>query len=109
MIVELVRKGHASRYAVEPQPQPPTLLAGDAERTREMVAQQTGPVLPVGHSSGGAAISEAGGLPNIVGLVFIALCAPDAGEHPRPAADVGADERAQGIMLDASQASLSGR
>lgn len=61
---------------------PLTSLADDAERTRKMVAQLSGPVLLVGHSYGGAVISEAGDLPNVVGLVYIAAFAPDAGESP---------------------------
>ncbi|WGS43774.1 alpha/beta hydrolase [Burkholderia sp. JSH-S8] len=79
VIVELARLGHASLHAVE---LPLTSLADDAERTRKMVAQQPGPVLLVGHSYGGAVISEAGNQPNVAGLVFIAAFAPDAGESP---------------------------
>lgn len=79
VIVELARKGYASQRAVE---LPLTSLAEDAERTRKMVKQQPGPVLLVGHSYGGAVISEAGDLPNVVGLVYIAAFAPDAGESP---------------------------
>jgi len=77
VIVELSRLGHTRLRAVE---LPLTSLADDAERTRKMVAQQPGPVLLVGHSYGGAVISEAGDLPNVVGLVYIAAFAPDAGE-----------------------------
>ncbi|WP_443032238.1 alpha/beta hydrolase [Streptomyces sp. CA-278952] len=36
----------------------------------------------VGHSYGGAVITEAGDLPNVTGLVYIAAFAPDAGESP---------------------------
>ncbi|CAI0777831.1 Predicted esterase of the alpha/beta hydrolase fold [Serratia quinivorans] len=79
VITELSHKGYHSIYAVE---MPLTSLADDAERTRKMVAQQEGPVLLVGHSYGGAVISEMGNLPNVVGLVFIAAFAPDAGESP---------------------------
>ncbi|KML61063.1 hydrolase [Burkholderia cepacia] len=79
VIVELARKGHVSLHAVE---MPLTSLADDAERTRKMVSQVDGPVLLVGHSYGGAVISEAGNLPNVAGLVFIAAFAPDAGESP---------------------------
>ncbi|MGO4841316.1 alpha/beta fold hydrolase, partial [Rhizobiaceae sp. 2RAB30] len=57
VIVELSRKGHSSLQAVE---MPLASLAGDAERTRKMIAQQSGPVLLVGHSYGGAVITEAG-------------------------------------------------
>jgi pimeloyl-ACP methyl ester carboxylesterase len=79
VIVELSRKGYDKLRAVE---LPLTSLADDAERTRKMVAQQQGPVLLVGHSYGGAVITEAGDLPNVVGLVYIAAFAPDAGESP---------------------------
>jgi pimeloyl-ACP methyl ester carboxylesterase len=72
----LVRKGY-SVHAVE---NPLTSLADDAERTRKMIAAQKGPVLLVGHSYGGAVITEAGNHDNVVGLVYIAAFAPDAGE-----------------------------
>ena len=79
VIVELARKGHTRLHAVE---LPLTSLSEDAERTRKMVAQQSGPVLLVGHSYGGAVITEAGNLPNVAGLVYVAAFAPDAGESP---------------------------
>ena len=76
VITELSHKGYHSIHAVE---MPLTSLADDAERTRKMVAQQQGPVLLVGHSYGGAVLSEMGNQPNVVGLVYIAAFAPDAG------------------------------
>ncbi|GAB0104926.1 alpha/beta hydrolase [Nocardia sp. JMUB6875] len=79
LIVELRRRGYESLHAVE---NPLTSLAEDAERTRKMVRQIAGPVLLVGHSYGGAVITEAGDLPNVEGLVYIAAFAPDAGESP---------------------------
>lgn len=79
VIVALARKGHNSVLAVE---NPLTSLADDAERTRKMIAQQKQPVILVGHSYGGAVITEAGDQPNVAGLVFIAAFAPDAGESP---------------------------
>ncbi|WP_454739992.1 alpha/beta hydrolase [Cupriavidus necator] len=79
VILELARKGYTYIRAVE---LPLTSLADDAERTRKMVAQQNGPVLLVGHSYGGAVITEAGDQPNVVGLVYIAAFAPEAGESP---------------------------
>jgi len=72
----LVRKG----YDVHVVENPLTALADDAERTRKMIAAQKGPVLLVGHSYGGAVITEAGNHDNVVGLVYIAAFAPDAGE-----------------------------
>ncbi len=47
-----------------------------------MIAQVQGDVLLVGHSYGGAVITEVGNQPNVVGLVYIAAFAPDAGESP---------------------------
>ncbi|MDH1632833.1 alpha/beta hydrolase [Pseudomonas mosselii] len=79
VIVELARKGIKEVRAVE---LPLTSLADDAERTRKMVAQVGGPVLLVGHSYGGAVITQAGNQANVVGLVYIAAFAPDAGESP---------------------------
>src|SRR5262245_55588306 len=77
VIVQLSTLGYDSILAVE---NPLTSLADDAERTRKMIAQQKGPVLLVGHSYGGAVITEAGNQPNVVGLVYIAAFAPEAGE-----------------------------
>lgn len=79
VIVELHKRGYTSLFAVE---NPLTSLADDAERTQKMVKQVDGPVLLVGHSYGGAVITEAGDLPNVVGLVYIAAFAPDADESP---------------------------
>ncbi|GAA2256984.1 alpha/beta hydrolase [Streptomyces amakusaensis] len=79
VILELRNRGYGSLYAVE---NPLTSLAEDAERTRKMVNQVDGPVVLVGHSYGGAVITEAGDLPNVVGLVYVAAFAPDAGESP---------------------------
>lgn len=79
VIVELSKRGFDKLYAVE---NPLTSLAGDAERTRQMVAQQDGQVILVGHSYGGAVITEMGDMPNVAALVYIAAFAPDAGESP---------------------------
>ncbi|MGW6391045.1 alpha/beta hydrolase [Streptomyces sp. NPDC055103] len=79
IIGELHRRGYDKLHAVE---NPLTSLADDAERTWKMVKQVDGPVLLVGHSYGGAVITEAGDLPNVAGLVYVAAFAPDAGESP---------------------------
>jgi pimeloyl-ACP methyl ester carboxylesterase len=61
--------------------QNPTLsLEGDAEVTRRVLQQQDGPTVLVGHSYGGAVISEAGTHPAVSALVYIAAFAPDKGE-----------------------------
>ena len=61
--------------------QNPTLsLQGDAAATRLIIDAQDGPVVLVGHSWGGAVISEAGTHPNVAALVHITAFAPDKGE-----------------------------
>jgi pimeloyl-ACP methyl ester carboxylesterase len=59
---------------------PNTGFADDVAATKRVLARQTGPVLLVGHSYGGAIITEAGNDPKVVGLVYIAAFAPDANE-----------------------------
>jgi len=78
VIVQLSRMGYRSLHAVE---NPLTSVANDAERTRKMIAQRKEPVLLVGHSYGGAVITEAGNHPNVRGLVYLAAFAPDVGEN----------------------------
>jgi pimeloyl-ACP methyl ester carboxylesterase len=58
---------------------PLTSLSDDANATRRMIAKQDGPVILVGHSWGGAVISEAGDDPKVAGLVYVAAFVPDAG------------------------------
>ena len=61
--------------------QNPTLsLAGDAAATRLIIDAQDGPVVLVGHSYGGAIITEAGTGDKVAALVYIAAFAPDKGE-----------------------------
>ena len=61
--------------------QNPTLsLEDDAAVTGRVIDAQDGPVVLVGHSYGGAVITEAGNNPNVAALVYIAAFAPDTGE-----------------------------
>jgi pimeloyl-ACP methyl ester carboxylesterase len=61
--------------------QHPTIsLADDVAVTKRVIAAQNGPVVLVGHSYGGAVITEAGNHPKVVSLVYIAAFAPDTGE-----------------------------
>ena len=57
-----------------------TSLAEDVATTKRAIATQDGPVILVGHSYGGAVITEAGNDARVVGLVYIAAFAPDRGE-----------------------------
>ncbi len=58
---------------------PLTSLSGDVDATRRIIAMQDGPVILVGHSWGGAVISEVGSDPKVAGLVYVAAYAPDVG------------------------------
>jgi pimeloyl-ACP methyl ester carboxylesterase len=61
--------------------QNPTLsLQGDAAAARLIIDAQDSPVILVGHSYGGAVITEAGTDPNVRALVYIAAFVPDEGE-----------------------------
>jgi pimeloyl-ACP methyl ester carboxylesterase len=61
--------------------QNPTLtLQGDAAAARLIIDAQDGLVVLVGHSYGGAVISEAGTDPKVAALVYVSAFAPDAGE-----------------------------
>ena len=67
-------------YTVSVVQNPTISLADDVAATRRIVAVQNGPVVLVGHSYGGAVITEAGNDPKVAGLVFITAFAPDKGE-----------------------------
>jgi pimeloyl-ACP methyl ester carboxylesterase len=59
---------------------PLTSFADDVAATQRAIALEDGPVLLVGHSYGGAVITEAGNDPKVVGLVYVSAVAPDKGE-----------------------------
>src|SRR5262245_12645044 len=58
---------------------PLTSLEDDANATRRLIALQDGPVILVGHSWGGAVISEVGDDPKVAGLVYVAAYVPEVG------------------------------
>jgi len=59
---------------------PTVSLEDDAVVTRRVLDKQDGPAILVGHSYGGAVISEAGTHENVAGLAYITAFAPDQGE-----------------------------
>src|SRR5580658_10197062 len=67
-------------YNVSIVQEPETSFTDDVAATKRVLAQQDGPCILVGHSYGGAVITEAGTDPSVVGLVYIAAHMPDAGE-----------------------------
>ena len=62
--------------------QPLTSRAADIAAVRRVLDLQTGPVILVGHSYGGALITETGDDPKVKALVYVAALQPDAGEAP---------------------------
>ena len=67
-------------YSVDVVQNPTLSLADDAAATRRAIDAQSEPVILVGHSYGGAVITEAGTHPNVAALVYIAAFVPDKGE-----------------------------
>ncbi len=59
---------------------PLTSLADDVAAVDRVLARQDGATLLVGHSYGGAVITEAGNAANVAGLVYVAAFVPDVGE-----------------------------
>ena len=71
----------ADGYPVVVPDNPLRSLAGDAAAIRHVIDQIAGPIVLVGHSYGGAVITDAAlGDPQVRALVFIAAFAPEAGE-----------------------------
>jgi pimeloyl-ACP methyl ester carboxylesterase len=74
---------------------PTASVQGDVAVTKLVLDEQVGPVVLVGHSYGGAVITEAGTHPKVERLVYITAFAPDKGEsvnsliaNPPPGAPV---------------------
>jgi pimeloyl-ACP methyl ester carboxylesterase len=93
----VIRKLTTSGYRAVAPPNPLRGLAGDAAAVRAVVAAIEGPVLLIGHSYGGAVITQASdGLDNVIGLVYLAAFGLDVGEScvsvqaPFPAAMLAA-------------------
>jgi len=72
----LKRNGHNVSVVQNPT----TSLEDDVAATRLIFAAQGRPAVLVGHSYGGAVITEAGNDPKVAGLVYVAAFAPDKGE-----------------------------
>jgi pimeloyl-ACP methyl ester carboxylesterase len=77
-VIELL---HAAGVATTAPPNPLRGIAHDAAYVASFLNQIPGPVLLVGHSYGGAVITNAGSrAKNVVGLVYVGAFAPDEGE-----------------------------
>ena len=70
----------ADGYHVSVVQNPTLSLEGDVATTKRVLDAQDGPTVLVGHSYGGAVITEAGTHENVSTLVYITAFAPDKGE-----------------------------
>jgi pimeloyl-ACP methyl ester carboxylesterase len=78
-VIEILQ---AAGIQVTAVPNPLRGISHDSAYVASFMRQVPGPVLAVGHSYGGAVISNAATeLDNVVGLVFVAAFAPDEGER----------------------------
>ena len=78
-VIELLQQ---QGYTVIAPPNPLRGVTADSAYIASLLNQIDGPVLLVGHSYGGAVISNAAtSAPNVVGLVYVAAFAPDEGEN----------------------------
>ena len=81
---------HKDGYTVLAPPNPLRGLASDAENLRAVLGTVDGPAVLVGHSYGGAVITQAAqDAPNVVALVYLAAYALDEGESAGEANALG--------------------
>jgi pimeloyl-ACP methyl ester carboxylesterase len=72
-------------YTVVAVQNPLTSLTDDVSATRRTIALQDGPVILVGHSWGGAVITQVGDDPKVAALVYVSAYAPDVGQSANDA------------------------
>jgi pimeloyl-ACP methyl ester carboxylesterase len=90
-VVQLLQ---AKNYSVVAVQLPLTSVTEDLAATRHILADTEGPIVLVGHSWGGVAVTQAGDDPKVSALVYVSAFAPDVGEtgssliaaHPTPPA-----------------------
>lgn len=86
---------------------PTQSLAGDVAATRQALDAVDGPVVLVGHSWGGAVITEAGNDPKVKALVYVAAFAPAGGEALGPLVGKYPNPPALGKMQDDGKGNLT--
>jgi pimeloyl-ACP methyl ester carboxylesterase len=74
----LMRDGYKVSVVQEPE----TSFDEDVKATTSVIDAQDGPSILVGHSYGGAVVTEAGNDDKVAGLVYVAAFQPDTGESP---------------------------
>jgi pimeloyl-ACP methyl ester carboxylesterase len=94
----------AKGYHVVAVQNPLTSLADDVAATKRIIALQDGPVILVGHSWGGAVITQVGDDPKVAGLVYVAAYAPEAGQSANDASTpFGITEGQKQIRVDSEK------
>jgi len=91
-------------YHVAAVQNPMTSLADEVAFTKRIIALQDGPVILVGHSWGGAVITQAGEDPKVAGLVYVAAYAPEVGQSANDASSpFGWTEGQKQIRVDSDK------
>jgi pimeloyl-ACP methyl ester carboxylesterase len=91
-------------YHVAAVQNPMTSLADEVAFTKRIIALQDGPVILVGHSWGGAVITQAGDDPKVAGLVYVAAYAPEVGQSANDASSpFGWTEGQKQIRVDSDK------
>jgi len=94
----------AQGYNIVAVQNPLTSLADDVAATKRIIALQDGPVILVGHSWGGAVITQAGDDPKVAGLVYVAAYAPEVGQSANDASGLfGITEGQKQIRVDSEK------
>src|SRR5271170_5869151 len=94
----------AKGYHVVAVQNPLTSLADDVAATKRIIALQDGPVILVGHSWGGAVITQVGDDPKVAGLVYVAAYAPEVGQSANDASTpFGITDGQKAIRVDSEK------
>ncbi len=100
---EVITRLQSAGFAVTAVQNPLTSLSDDVAATKRVLERQDGPVVLVGHSWGGAVITQAGDAANVSALVYVSALAPDAGESMQDLQQHGAPaEGMQNVRPDKS-------
>jgi pimeloyl-ACP methyl ester carboxylesterase len=91
-------------YNVVAVQNPLTSLADDVAAAKRIIALQDGPVILVGHSWGGAVITQVGDDPKVAGLVYVAAYAPEPGQSANDASSpFGLTDGQKAIRVDSEK------
>jgi len=91
-----ILKSHG--YTVTMVQNPLSSLEDDVSATERILENQDGPAILVGHSWGGAVITQAGSSPKVAGLVYVAAFVPEVGETVLDLIKTAAPDPDNGIL-----------